>query len=168
MCLKAGERPEKVMQSARSSRILIRVSLRWYRCRKKTEDDKRKPFLYRHFAKIPEAGQFVFLDTAWMDEITEERLHGTISEDVYANRIESVRRFERQLTDNGYLVMKFFLHISKRNSHSVLHSWSIRRTQHGVSAKKKICGRMNIMRMYGCIFRISEKYKYAIRTLVYH
>lgn len=33
---------------------------------KKTEDDKRKPFLYRHFAKIPEAGQFVFLDTAWM------------------------------------------------------------------------------------------------------
>ena len=28
---------------------------------KKTEDDKRKPFLYRHFAKIPEAGQFVFL-----------------------------------------------------------------------------------------------------------
>ena len=81
---------------------------------KKTEDDKRKPFLYRHFAKIPEAGQFVFLDTAWMDEITEERLHGTISEDVYANRIESVRRFERQLTDNGYLVMKFFLHISKK------------------------------------------------------
>lgn len=81
---------------------------------KKTEDDKRKPFLYRHFAQIPEAGQFVFLDTAWMDEITEERLHGTISEDVYANRIESVRRFERQLTDNGYLVMKFFLHISKK------------------------------------------------------
>lgn len=34
LCLKAGERPEKVMQSARSSRILIRVSLRWYRCRK--------------------------------------------------------------------------------------------------------------------------------------
>ena len=79
-----------------------------------TEEEKRKPFLYRHFAKIPEAGQFVFLDTAWMDEITEERLHGTISEDVYANRIESVRRFERQLTDNGYLVMKFFLHISKK------------------------------------------------------
>lgn len=94
--------------------------------------------MYRHFAKIPEAGQFVFLDTAWMDEITEERLHGTISEDVYANRIESVRRFERQLTDNGYLVMKFFLHISKRNSHGVLHSWSIRRTQHGVSAKRSV------------------------------
>lgn len=38
---------------------------------KKTEDDKRKPFLYRILPKFLEAGQFVFLDTAWMDEITE-------------------------------------------------------------------------------------------------
>ena len=31
---------------------------------KKTEEDERKPFLYRYFAKIPEAGKFVFL--GWM------------------------------------------------------------------------------------------------------
>ena len=76
---------------------------------KKTEEDERKPFLYRYFAKIPEAGKFVFLDTAWMDEITDASLHKELSETAYTNRIESVRRFERQLTDNGYLVMKFFL-----------------------------------------------------------
>ena len=29
-------------------------------------------------------------------------------------KIDSIRRFERQLTDNGYLVMKFFCHISKK------------------------------------------------------
>lgn len=29
-------------------------------------------------------------------------------------RLDSIRRFERQLTDNGYLVMKFFFHISKK------------------------------------------------------
>ena len=81
---------------------------------KKTEEDERKPFLYRYFAKIPEAGKFVFLDTAWMDEITDASLHKELSETAYTNRIESVRRFERQLTDNGYLVMKFFLHISKK------------------------------------------------------
>lgn len=81
---------------------------------KKAEEDERKPFLYRYFAKIPEAGKFVFLDTAWMDEITDASLHKELSDTAYANRIESVRRFERQLTDNGYLVMKFFLHISKK------------------------------------------------------
>ena len=29
-------------------------------------------------------------------------------------KIDSIRRFERQLTDNGYLVMQFFCHISKK------------------------------------------------------
>ena len=29
-------------------------------------------------------------------------------------RLDSIRRFERQLTDNGYLVMKFFFHISEK------------------------------------------------------
>ncbi len=32
----------------------------------------------------------------------------------YEQRIDSIRRFERQLTDNGYLVMKFFFHISEK------------------------------------------------------
>lgn len=76
---------------------------------KKTEEDARKPFLYRHFAKIPEAGKFVFLDSGWMSELTGGYLQGELSEKVYAQRIESVQRFERQLTDNGYLVVKLFL-----------------------------------------------------------
>ena len=55
---------------------------------KKTEEDERMPFLYRHFVKIPEEGQFVFLDTAWMDETTQDYMSGSISEELYANRIE--------------------------------------------------------------------------------
>ena len=88
---------------------------------KQTEEDKRMPFLYRHFAKIPEEGQFVFLDTAWMDETTQDYMSGMISEELYANRIECIRRFERQLTDNGYLVMKFFLQVSKKEQAKRLH-----------------------------------------------
>lgn len=79
-----------------------------------TEEEKRKPFLYRHFAKIPEAGKFMFLDSGWMDEVIKGRLHGGMTEEIYEERIESIRHFERQLTDNGYLVMKFFLHVSKK------------------------------------------------------
>ncbi len=81
---------------------------------KKTEEDARKPFLYRHFAKIPEAGKFVFLDSGWMGELTGGYLQGEFSEKEYAKRIESVQRFERQLTDNGYLVVKLFLNISRK------------------------------------------------------
>lgn len=79
-----------------------------------TEEEKRKPFLYRYFVKIPEAGKFMFLDSGWMDEVTRLRLHGELDDKQYKQRIESIRRFERQLTDNGYLVMKFFCHISEK------------------------------------------------------
>lgn len=79
-----------------------------------TEEEQRKPFLCRYFAKIPETGKFMFLDSGWMDEVTRMRLHGEMDQKIYEQRIESIRRFERQLTDNGYLVMKFFCHISKK------------------------------------------------------
>ena len=64
-----------------------------------TEEEKRKPFLYRYFVKIPEAGKFEFLDSGWMDEVTKGRLRGELSDKQYAERIESIKRFERQLTD---------------------------------------------------------------------
>ena len=31
-----------------------------------TVEEKRKPFLYRYFIEIPEAGKFKFFDTCWM------------------------------------------------------------------------------------------------------
>lgn len=79
-----------------------------------TEEEKRKPFLCRHFAKIPEAGKVMFLDSGWMDEVMRECFYGDMEEEEYTKRIDSVKRFERQLTDNGYLVMKFFLHVSRK------------------------------------------------------
>lgn len=79
----------------------------------KSEEEERKPFLYRHFVRIPEAGKYMFFDGSWMDEVTSDYLHEEISEEDYRKRITSIKRFERQLTDNGYLVMKFFLHIDE-------------------------------------------------------
>lgn len=79
-----------------------------------TEEERRKPFLCRHFSRIPEAGKFMFLDSGWMDEVVRARVHEEMDQKTYEERIDSIRRFERQLTDNGYLVMKFFCHISEK------------------------------------------------------
>ena len=66
-----------------------------------TAEERRKPFLTRYFEKIPEEGKFTFLDSGWMDEITKETLSGVLDGGDYAQRVDSVKRFERQLTDNG-------------------------------------------------------------------
>ena len=83
-----------------------------------TEEERRRPFLYRFFEKIPEAGKFTFLDSGWMDQIMKERLDGKLDDKAYAQRVDSVKRFERGLTDNGYLMLKFFFHISKKEQES--------------------------------------------------
>ena len=79
-----------------------------------TKEEKRKPFLYRHFVKIPEAGKFVFMDSGWLSEVTKQKALGELSDDDYKKRIESIKRFERQLTDNGYLLLKLFFQIDEQ------------------------------------------------------
>ncbi len=87
-----------------------------------TPEEKRKPFLTRFFEKIPEAGKFTFLDSGWMDEIVKARLHGEMDDKLYAQRVDSVKRFERTLTDNGYLVVKYFFHITEKEQKKRIES----------------------------------------------
>ena len=79
-----------------------------------TPEEKRKPFLYRYLVELPEAGKFKFFDTCWMEEVTDGVLNGSLSQKDYRKKVNSIVTTERQLTDNGYLVMKFFFQISKK------------------------------------------------------
>ncbi len=81
---------------------------------KPTEDETRRPFLYRYFVRIPEAGKFSFFDGSWMDEVTRKYMLGETKEAEYKRQLTSIKRFERTLSDNGYLVIKFFFNISKK------------------------------------------------------
>ena len=78
-----------------------------------SEDETRKPFLYRHFIRIPENGMATFYDHGWMNDIVKQYIYQDISRKEYVARVQSVNNFERSLVDNGYLVIKFFFHISK-------------------------------------------------------
>ena len=51
-----------------------------------TEEEQRKPFLYRYFEKIPETGKFTFLDSGWMDETVKACLHDGLNGEAYASR----------------------------------------------------------------------------------
>lgn len=78
------------------------------------EEEKRYPFLHRYIKEIPEAGKMRFYDTCWMEEVVDNVMEGSLSDDEYKKKIRSINITERQLCDNGYLVIKFFLHISKK------------------------------------------------------
>lgn len=79
-----------------------------------TADEKRYPFLYRYLLEIPEAGKFTFFDTYWLEEVANGVLSGEMSEKEYKQRIHSINTTERSLHDNGYLILKFFFQIDRK------------------------------------------------------
>ena len=78
-----------------------------------TESEKRYPLLKRFWEDIPEYGKMSIMDRSWYQELAIARMEEDISPEEYNRRISSVNTFERQLSDDGYLIIKLFLHISK-------------------------------------------------------
>ena len=78
------------------------------------ETEERYPFLYPYFKAIPENGKITFLDSGWMESAVRKYLRHEITKDEYRRRVRQVNEFERQLRDGGYLVLKIFLHIEKK------------------------------------------------------
>jgi polyphosphate:AMP phosphotransferase len=84
-------------------------------------EELAKPFLCRHIKNIPENGKILFLDSGWMDESVRAMENGQLSVTEYAHRLEEIRIFERQLCDNGYLLVKLFLHIDQKEQNKRIH-----------------------------------------------
>ena len=76
-------------------------------------DADRYPFLYPFFNAIPEEGKLLFMDSGWMESAVRAYCTGDIDEKEFRRRMRSVNRFERQLRDNGYLLLKLFIHVSR-------------------------------------------------------
>ncbi len=79
-----------------------------------TELEQRYPYLCRHWHTIPEAGKFSIMDRSWYQEVSVRAIADKLPAHTVETRLADIRRFEKTLTDNGYLILKFFIHISKR------------------------------------------------------
>nr|WP_026835704.1 polyphosphate:AMP phosphotransferase [Eubacterium xylanophilum] len=74
-----------------------------YTTGKESEDEKMRPYMWRFFTKTPEKGRIHIFDQSWY----KGAFDGKISE-------KAVNDFEKMLTDDGVLIIKLFLLISKK------------------------------------------------------
>ena len=84
----------------------------------------RYPFLHPYMEAIPENGKITFLDSGWMDCAVQKFLRHEITKAEYRHRIRQINDFERQLRDGGYLVLKLFVHIDKKEQFKRLRNLS--------------------------------------------
>ena len=82
-----------------------------YTMEKETEEDRMHPYFWRYFIKTPAKGRIHIFDRSWYQGVEK----GYVSP-------EEVRQFERQFTDDGMVVIKFFMAITKKEQKKRLES----------------------------------------------
>lgn len=82
--------------------------------KKETEEERMHPFMWRFWTKTPERGRIAIYDTSWYRKVLIERFDRRTSKEEAAVDFESIRIFEKQLTDDGMVIIKLFLAIDKK------------------------------------------------------
>lgn len=85
-----------------------------YSTKPPTETERFYPWLWRFWNKLPPAGQFAIFDRSWYMRVLDERVERVASSTEVRQAYEDILQFERQLADSGAVIVKFWLHISRK------------------------------------------------------
>ena len=99
------------------SRLLERIDPRGFKvhpARPPTTEEEAKPFLWRHWVRLPQDGEIALFDRSWYGRVLIERVAKMVPKKVWQRAFEEISQFERQLAEDGAVIVKFFLHISKK------------------------------------------------------
>ncbi|MGN0343103.1 MAG: phosphate--AMP phosphotransferase [Roseburia sp.] len=79
-----------------------------------TREERMKPFLWRFWTRIPSKGRIAIFDRSWYRRVLVDRFDGVTSQEQLEYAFEEIASFEKQLTDDGTILIKFFGHISQK------------------------------------------------------
>jgi polyphosphate:AMP phosphotransferase len=80
---------------------------------KPTDEEKAHHYLWRFWRHLPRAGMVTIYDRSWYGRVLVERLEGFATEPEWRRAYRELNEFERELTEHGVIVLKFWLHISR-------------------------------------------------------
>lgn len=84
-----------------------------YALKNETDEERKYPFLWRFWTKMPEKGRIAIYDSTWYRKVLIDRFEKKTKKDKVQEAYESIQSFERQVTDDGIVLIKIFLYISQ-------------------------------------------------------
>ena len=96
-----------------------------YALKAPSPEERDHDFMWRSFKRLPERGRIGIFDRSYYEEVLIVRVHPEILEgsqiprrlvtkQVWKQRFEDICAFERYFARQGYVILKFFLHISQK------------------------------------------------------
>lgn len=78
-----------------------------------TEEELAHDFLWRAHRAVPAKGMIGVFNRSHYEDVLVVRVHDIVPRAIWSKRYERINDFEALLADNGVVIRKFFLHISK-------------------------------------------------------
>jgi PPK2 family polyphosphate:nucleotide phosphotransferase len=78
-----------------------------------TKEELQHDFLWRIRKALPEPGHVAVFNRSHYEDVLIVRVHDLVSQDVWRPRYDIINQFERELVDDGVLLVKIMLHISR-------------------------------------------------------
>jgi len=88
--------------------------------RELTDEERARPPMWRFWKLLPPRGKTGIFFRSWYADPLEGRVHRKLHGAELAVRLGEVRRFERMLVDEGALVVKAWLHLTKKGQRNRL------------------------------------------------
>ncbi len=110
------EGPDAAGKGGAIRRLVERLDPRHYRVYsvvKPTQEEYQHQYLWRFWNKLPAYGQMVIFDRSWYGRVLVERVEGFASGAEWKRAYREINEFERTLVDDGAVIVKLYLHITK-------------------------------------------------------
>jgi polyphosphate:AMP phosphotransferase len=78
-----------------------------------TDEERERPPMWRYWRSLPPKGRIGMFAGSWYSDPIRKRILGDISVKELDARAEQINRFEEMLVNEGALVLKFWLHLTK-------------------------------------------------------
>jgi len=76
--------------------------------------EKMRPWLWRFWMKTPNRGEMAVFDGSWYGRVLVERVEKLTPKKEWRKAYRDISEFEGMLADDGTVIVKFWLHISKK------------------------------------------------------
>lgn len=110
------EGPDAAGKGGTIKRLVERLDprlVRVYSIIKPTPEEYQRHYMWRFWNKLPACGELVVFDRSWYGRVLVERVEGFCSDAEWKRAYREIVEFERQLVDNGTIILKLYLHITK-------------------------------------------------------
>lgn len=78
-----------------------------------TELEKHHDYLWRVHQQVPARGMIGIFNRSHYEDIIVPRVHELVPKKVWSERYDQINDFERMLSENNVVILKFLLHISR-------------------------------------------------------